>query len=320
MPITRVSVVIFFAPPHMKTSVSPHMVALFVLSSIAPLSAQNMVSTFRSSEISTSADALTDNTEQGFAARATLSGQYQVPALAKIQGDLPNPRPAYVAQDAATLDAHASSQQKVEAVVDLNVLRNPSAYRKVAVSTGGKPYEIEPDSLQNGLAMISAVYRESGKSEKGADCQALSLSVEQRINLNAAKVLEIVEAEIGANPTCACEIVKASIKASAADVKLVVAIVETAITAAPDSMRMVAQCAIASMPESITEVQALLAKLDPNSGDSGAYSSKDYSAKSAKSAKVASIDAPEVANPLDRPNLFPPDPPIIIPPVTKVNP
>ena len=305
----------------MKTSVFPHMVALLTLSSMAPLSAQNLVSTFRNSEISSSAELVNDTSEQGFTADAKLSGKYEVPALAKIHGDLPNATPAYAAQDAATLDARSSSQQKVEAIVDLNVLRNASGSGKVEGDTGGRQhYEIAPDSLQNGLAMISAVYRESGKHEKGANCLALSLSVEQRINLNASKVLEIVEAEVGANPTCACEIVKSAIKASAADVRQVVAIVETAITAAPDSMRIVAQCAIASMPESIAEVQGLLAKLDPNSGDAGAYSSKGYSSKSAKSAKVASIEAPEVANPLDRPNLFPPNPPILIPPVTKVNP
>ena len=303
----------------MKTPVSPHMVAFLLLSSIAPLSAQNLVSTSSSSEISNSADILVNNSVQGFTTNATLSGKYEVPVLEKIQGELPNTTPAYAAQEAATLDTRSTNQQKVESVVDLGVLRNPSAYRKASVSTGGKTYEIAADSLQNGLAMISAVYRESGKREQGVDCLALSLSVEQRINLNASKILEIVEAEVGANPGCACEIVKAAIKASAADVPQVVAIVETAITASPDNMRLIAQCAIASMPESITEVQALLAKLDPNTGDASAYSSKGYSSKSAKSAKIAFV-APEVANPLDRPNLFPPNPPIIIPPVTKVNP
>lgn len=303
----------------MKTPVSPHMVAFLILSTMAPLSAQNLISNFRSSEISSKADVLDVDNEQGFTTGATLAGKYEVPVLKKIQGDLPNAKPAYADQDAATLDTHASSQQKVESVVDLGVLRNPSAYRQVAANTGGKPYVMATDSLQAGLAMISAVYRESGKREKGADCLALSLSVEQRINLNASKVLEIIEAEVGANPTCACEIVKSAIKASAADVHQVVAIVETAITAAPDSMRIVAQCAIASMPESITEVQALLAKLDPNTGDSGAYSSKGYSSKSAKSAKIASIAPPEVANPLDRLDLFPQTPrfPTV---VTEVNP
>ena len=44
-------------------------------------------------------------------------------------------------------------------------------------------------------------------------------------------------------------------------------------------MRIVSQRAIATMPDSITEVQALLARLDPNAGDSG------YSSKSSKSSK-----------------------------------
>jgi hypothetical protein len=96
----------------MKTSVFPHMVALLALSSMAPLSAQNLASAFRTSEISNSVDALNDSSESGFTANAALPDNYEVPVLAKIQGDLPNPRPAYAAQDAATLDAHASSQQQ----------------------------------------------------------------------------------------------------------------------------------------------------------------------------------------------------------------
>lgn len=306
----------------MKTPVSPHMVALLLLSTIAPLSAQNLVSASPAPEISIKADIVEGNSEQAFTDGASLVSKYEVPAVAKAKGDLPETKPVFTAQDSATLDARAASQQKVDSVVDLDVLRNPSAYRKVMVSTAGKPYEISPESLQTGLALISAVYRESGKPVKGADCLALSLSVEQRVKLNASTVLEVVETEVGANPTCACEIVKAAIKASDADVHQVVAIVQTAITAAPDSMRIVAQCAIASMPESITEVQALLAKLDPNTGDAGAYSAKGYSSKSAKSAKVASIAAPEIPNPLDRPFTppLPPPPPHFPPPVTSVNP
>lgn len=292
------------------------MVALLALGTIAPLSAQNLVSTLRSSEISNKADGLDGNSEQRFTAGDALPGKYEVPATAKAQGNLSDGKAVYAAQDALTLEPQASSPQKVESVVDLNVLNSPSPYRKVAVSAGAKSYQVSPDSLQNGLALISAVYRESGKSEKGADCFAVALSVEQRIKLDVSKVLEVVESEVGANPTCACEIVKTAIKASDADVSQVVAIVETSITAAPDSMRIVSQCAIAAMPESVAAVQALLAKLDPNSGNAGAPS-----AKSAKSAKVAAIAAPAPANPLDRPYLPPLMPPPIYPrPVTDVNP
>lgn len=304
----------------MKPPVSPHMVALLLLSAIAPLSAQNLASVTRSPEAGSKAEAIEGSSEQLFPDGAAMPGAYEVPVLVKAQGELPAPKPVFAAQDAITLDTRATNQQKVDSVVDLGVLRNPSPYRKVAVSTGGQPYEVAADSLQSGLAMISAVYRESGKREAVSDCPAISLSVEQRIKLDVSKVLEVVESEVTANPSCACEVVKTAIKASEADVAMVVSIVETSIHASPDNMRIISQCAIAAMPESIAEVQALLTKLDPNSGDADVYSSK--SAKSAKGAKVASIVAPEKSpNPLDiimYPPIYPP--PIIPPPVTDVNP
>ena len=193
----------------------------------------------------------------------------------------------------------------MDAVVDLDLLRNPSPYRKVLVSAHTKPYVVDGDSLQTGLAQISAVYRESGKPEKTSDCLAISLSVEQRVKLDPSKVLEIVDAEVSANPGCSCEIVKTAIKASEADVNQVVAIVEAAIHASPESMRIVSQCAIAAMPDSVAAVQALLTKLDPNAGETG-YSAK--SAKDAKDAKVASIVAPPLPNPLDLATRRPADP------------
>ncbi len=292
----------------MKPTVSPHMVALLILGTIAPLSAQNLVSTTRSQEIGI---------------KAAQPGSFEVPAIEKAQGELPAANPVYAAQDSLNLEMQASSRRSVESVVDLDVLRSPSPYRKVA--SGTQPYEIEADSLQNGLARISAVYRAAGKSASSSDCPAISLSVEQRIQLDVSKLLEIVEAEIGANPACACEIVKMAIKASDADVAKVVSIVETAIIAAPDSMRIISQCAIASLPESIAAVQALLAELDPNSGDAAADSSKSAKSgkESAKDAKgqVASIVAPPIPNPLDLPPFPPFVPPIIIPPtVSDVDP
>jgi hypothetical protein len=281
----------------MKTSVFPHMAALLALSAMHPLLAQNSVGTPHAFEIGLKADHLDGNSDPRFATSAVHAGGYEVPAIEKASGNLPDARPVFASQDVLTLNPRTSVPQGVESVVDMDVLRNPSPYRKVAVSSSQpKTYEIETNSLQKGLAGISAVYRESGRKEKSVDSLAVSLSVEQQIKIDVARVLEIVESEVTANPSISCEIVKAAISASNADVPLVVSIVQTAITAAPENMRMISQCAIASMPESITAVQALLAKLDPNSGDAAVYSSK--SAKSAKSAKVASIVAAP-PNPLD---------------------
>ncbi len=157
------------------------------------------------------------------------------------------------------------------------------------------------------------------------DCLATSLSVKLAITNDHSKVLEIVSSTITASPQCACEVVKAAIEASRANAKEVAAIVEAAAIAAPDQMRLVSQCAVAVAPDSLADVQAVLAKLDPNDGDSGA------SAKSAKDAKGAVADQSETAampNPLDFPGqgvmnpppgpsaipFFPPIPPVVIDP------
>lgn len=46
------------------------------------------------------------------------------------------------------------------------VAGNRSPYRKVAMRTGPQRYEIEADSMQKGLARMSAVYREASKRAK----------------------------------------------------------------------------------------------------------------------------------------------------------
>ncbi|MDP3851040.1 MAG: hypothetical protein Q8Q59_11080 [Luteolibacter sp.] len=164
-----------------------------------------------------------------------------------------------------------------------------------------------------------------------SDCQKLSLSVKAAVVAEQSRILEIVATEVASAPGCSCEVVKAAIEGSSADVPTVVAIVETAITAAPDQMRIIAQCAIAVAPDSLTKVQAVLAKFDPNSGESG------DSAKSAKGEKAPIGEVAAMPNPLDFPGkgpvgpppggpggfpVFPIFPPVIINPpnVTNVNP
>lgn len=297
----------------MKPPTSPPLFAVLLLGTIAPLSAQNFETTPTTPEVA-KADGVADSPR--FRASADLLGKFDVPEIEKAPGILPSGKPVIAAQDIRTLDLRSGGEQKVESVIDLSVLSKASPYRKIAVSTGSQPYEISTTGLQAGLALISAVYRESGKPEGITNCSKIALSLEQRIKLDRAKLLELVESEMTANSGCACEIVKAAIKASEADVPLVVSIVETAITASPENMRMISQCAIASLPESVGEVQALLARLDPNRGDG--YSSKD--AKDAKEA-VAEAVAEGPGNPLDLPPAFPPIPPFPPPPpITDVNP
>lgn len=128
------------------------------------------------------------------------------------------------------------------------------------------------------------------------DCVKLSVSVKHAVAADRASVLEVVTKEINANPGCACEVVKAAIEGVNADSTVVAAIVEAAAVAAPDQMRLVAQCAIAVAPDSLTKVQAVVAKLDPNKGEGGA------SSKSAKSGKEpVAPETASAANPLDFP-------------------
>lgn len=144
------------------------------------------------------------------------------------------------------------------------------------------------------------------------DCLKLSLSVKNAVSAEQSKVLEIVANEVAAAPGCACEIVKASIEGSQAKPGTVAAIVEAAATAAPEQMRLISQCAVAVAPDALTHVQAVLAKLDPNRGESGA------GAKSAKSAKGSKEPIGEVAampNPLDFPGQGPISPPANAAPV-----
>jgi len=168
-------------------------------------------------------------------------------------------------------------------------------------------------------------------ADTAVDCIALSLSVKAAVAAEQSKVLEVVSNEVGNAPACACEIVKAAIEGSKANLQTVAAIVEAAATAAPDQMRLVAQCAVAVAPDALAAVQAVVAKLDPNLGESGA------SAKSAKSAKTAGGEVASMPNPLDFPGLgpigptpggpggmplFPTLPPTIVEPpnVSNVNP
>ena len=160
------------------------------------------------------------------------------------------------------------------------------------------------------------------------DCLQLSLSIKDQVATEQSKLLQIVEAQVAAAPNCACEIVKSAIEGSAADTKTVAAIVETAIVSAPDQTRLIAQCAIAVAPDALADVQTVLAKLDPNTGESAAVS--------AKGEKAAIGEVASMGNPLDFPGkgpvgplkggpfgpIFPVFPPIIINPpnVTKVNP
>jgi hypothetical protein len=254
-----------------------------------------------------------------FAADRHLSGTYQLPTVRKSKADITETSPVFASQDALTLGLLHGTPRKVESIIDLSILQETSAYRS-ADRIKLKVSDEQATGIQAGLAELSAAYQKPGQTSESADCESVSLSVEQRIKMDSSNVLEILESEVAANPNCACEIIKTTIMASEADVSLVADIVEVAITVAPESMRMISQCAIAAMPESLSAVQAVLARLDPNSGDSSGSSKGSKSGKDAKAA-IFSTPPPESPNPLDRlPPLPPLPPPPQPPPVTNPDP
>lgn len=177
------------------------------------------------------------------------------------------------------------------------------------------------------FGVFSAVLALASASAE-VDCLKLSLGVKAAIAAEQSKVLEVVSTEVSAAPGCSCEIVKAAIEGCSAKPEMVAAIVQAAATAAPEQMRLIAQCAVAVAPDALGQVQAVMAKLDPNRGES---------ASSAKDSKAPAGEVAAMPNPLDFPGqgpvgpmpggpggnpLIPVFPPVIInpPDVTEVNP
>jgi hypothetical protein len=136
-----------------------------------------------------------------------------------------------------------------------------------------------------------------------SSCFDRSVAVTKMVTAMPDKVLEIVEREVASTPLCSCEIVKAAIVATEAERELVAQIVAAAIEAAPEKMRIIAQCAIAVAPDALPNVMKILAKLDPNKGDT-------YSEKGGLDKGKEVVVAPAVTSPLEGPYLVPGEPPL----------
>lgn len=126
------------------------------------------------------------------------------------------------------------------------------------------------------------------------DCVKMSALLQAEVKTTPSAVLAIVEKTVRENPDCACEIVKAAIIGSEAESSLVASIVEVVAVATPEQMRLAAQCAVAVAPDAIAEVQAVLAKFDPATGDGGT-SGKEVTEKGGMAQE------PTLPNPLDFP-------------------
>ncbi|MGB6219526.1 hypothetical protein [Haloferula sp.] len=153
-------------------------------------------------------------------------------------------------------------------------------------------------------------------TERGiVDCTqiaARTLATAERASVDPVELLNLIDREVSASPGCACEIVKAAIIGTGCDDAIVGYIVETAVRASPENMRMIAQCAIATAPDSIVRVQEVMGRLDPGAGE-GRSAKSAKSAKDAKGLEVKPAATPP--DPLDIPIItIPPIPPIVNPP------
>lgn len=287
-----------------------------VFASINVLSAQQLVVT--PSELSRDMDLQSPG--------QTVGSDTHLESPEEEEGNLEATEPLFLTQDSLNLKTRPLKNASAGSNKDLGGLRTVSAQLKPSSPAVAK--------ARRKLAELSAAYRQSGNPEGSGECPTVALSVEQHILVDPSMVLEIVETEVGANPSCACEITKSAIRATEADAPMVVDIVETAISAAPEQMRIISQCAIATMPEATTAIQVLLNRLDP--GRYQAHGSKD--SKDAKDAE--SIEDIKPMDPLDIPDIliappspfadlvrFPPLPPVMLPPAiisppsaTDVNP
>lgn len=131
----------------------------------------------------------------------------------------------------------------------------------------------------------------------------------ERAAADPIELLRLIDEEVSAHPDCACEIVKAAILGTDCDDAIVGYVVETAVRAAPEHMRLISQCAIATAPDSLLRVQEVMARLAPAAGKA---------TKSAKSAKGKGVEVKPAAtppDPLDVPIVIIPwVPPVINPP------
>jgi hypothetical protein len=165
------------------------------------------------------------------------------------------------------------------------------------------------------LALAAAVTLSGASAAETAiiDCTAVAARTKataERTSVDPVELLNLIDREVSASPGCACEIVKAAIIGTNCDDAIVGYIVETAVRSAPENMRLIAQCAIATAPDSIARVQEVMGRLDPGAGEAA------RSAKSAKDAK--GIEVKPASTPPDPLEVLiiaiPPIPPIINPP------
>lgn len=145
------------------------------------------------------------------------------------------------------------------------------------------------------IALIAVALCSSVIASTASVDTSVVAAVKSDLTQGGQTLQQTVTKHVSASPEFACEIVKTVVCDSKCDAATVASIVESAALAAPDQLRLIAQCAIAMAPESLVDVQQIVAKLDPSAGD-GSVSGKEISGK--EGTQVAST---ENGNPLDFP-------------------
>ena len=111
---------------------------------------------------------------------------------------------------------------------------------------------------------IYAIKSNKIQSFQNEDCLKVGVYTKDIIKQSPWNFLKIVETQIRKNKNCVGEIVKSAIQAIDANNKQVADIVTIAIILVPSKKRLIAQIAVAAAPDSLGEVQNILAKYDPN--------------------------------------------------------
>jgi hypothetical protein len=311
----------------MNMSVFPRTLVLSLICASAPLFAQNLTEASRLN-VSTS-PAVPPAALQGFATGSSIQ-----PLVGLTPENFSSEQPWYLIQEQASLGYSEAPTVTRPWSLESQLRRNAGPLLKLAVNraenpptaTGEIAARSPTDELGFALSMLAAIYRadDTPAAAGVANDLEFTLSIRHKIRETPDKLLEIVALEITANPNKVCEIVKAAIKATDGSSKVVASIVETASMTKPESMRLAAQCAVASVPDSLSAVQAVLAQLDPAGSNLGKDSKDANNAKDSKDSKSPKEQvASDLPNPLDIPKLLPPPPPkpppIYPPTSTKTN-
>lgn len=303
----------------MKKLVLPSTVALSLICASSQLLAQNLTEVSRQFD-SGSPPAVS----QGFG-----NGSAIQPLVGITPENFSADQPWYLVQDQSTLGYSEVPTVTRPWSLESQLRRNAGPLLRLPgngaekQSAGWIASRTPARELSFALSMLAAIYRADdapAADGAGGDLE-YALSIRHKIREAPDKLLEIVASEITANPEKVCEIVKASIKGTDGSSQVIASIVETAAVTKPDSMRLAAQCAVATVPESLSAVQAVLAQLDPAGSNLGNGSKDAKDCKDAKDAKDAKEVAPALPNPLDLPKIPPPPPPQPPPPPpsTKTN-